>query len=184
MPIPSLSAIRRGEDEGILKVDISVLNDTEIAERLTRMFVKPDGSEEATDIVRRAVKDSYRRLLRPSIVSELAASAKERSDDAATALFADNVRELLMEPPLGRKRVMGVDPGLKSGCKLACLDEQGNVMAVEIIYPATDYYKSADLISFLIDRFRIDVLAIGNGTGSREMVSFIESISLAAACGH
>ena len=171
-------AIRRGEDEGILKVDISVLNDTEIAERLTRMFVKPDGSEEATDIVRRAVKDSYRRLLRPSIVSELAASAKERSDDAAIALFADNVRELLMEPPLGRKRVMGVDPGLKSGCKLACLDEQGNVMAVEIIYPATDYYKSADLISFLIDRFRIDVLAIGNGTGSREMVSFIESISL------
>ena len=98
--------------------------------------------------MRRAVKDSYRRLLRPSIVSELAASAKERSDDAAIALFADNVRELLMEPPLGRKRVMGVDPGLKSGCKLACLDEQGNVMAVEIIYPATDYYKSADLISF------------------------------------
>ncbi len=170
-------AIRRAEEEGILKVDISVANDDEIAERLTRMFVKADGTPEATDIVRRAVRDSYRRLLRPSIVSELAAAAKERSDEAAIALFADNVKDLLMAPPLGRKRVMGIDPGFKSGCKLACLDENGNLLATETIYPSTDYYQSADILSFLIDRYRIDILAVGNGTGSRETVSFIESIS-------
>ena len=171
-------AIRRGEDEGFLKVDISVSNDDEIAERLTRMFIKADGTPSTSGIIRRTVKDAYRRLLRPSIVSELAAAAKERSDNAAIALFADNVKELLMAPPLGRKRVMGIDPGFKSGCKLACLDEQGNVLATETIYPSTDYYQSADLLSFLIDRFRIDVIAVGNGTGSRETVSFIESISL------
>lgn len=171
-------AIRRGEEEGVLKVNISVANDDEIAERLTRMFVKPEGTEASAAIVRRAVKDSYKRLIRPSIVSELAAAAKERSDSAAIALFADNVKELLMAPPLGRKRVMGIDPGLKSGCKLACLDEQGAVLAVETIYPQTDYYQSADQLSYLIDTFRIDVLAVGNGTGSRETVSFIESISL------
>ncbi|MDE7150726.1 MAG: helix-hairpin-helix domain-containing protein, partial [Candidatus Amulumruptor sp.] len=171
-------AIRRGEEEGVLKVNVSVANDDEIAERLTRMFVKPDGSDAAVAIVRRAVKDSYRRLIRPSIVSELSAAAKERSDSAAIALFADNVKELLMAPPLGRKRVMGIDPGFKSGCKLACLDEQGAVLAVDTIYPQTDYYQSADQLSYLIDTFRIDVLAVGNGTGSRETVSFIESISL------
>lgn len=171
-------AIRRGEEEGVLKVNISVANDDEIAERLTRMFVKPEGTEASAAIVRRAVKDSYKRLIRPSIVSELAAAAKERSDSAAIALFADNVKELLMAPPLGRKRVMGIDPGFKSGCKLACLDEQGAVLAVETIYPQTDYYQSADQLSYLIDTFRIDVLAVGNGTGSRETVSFIESISL------
>lgn len=171
-------AIRRGEEEGVLKVNISVSNDDEIAERLTRMFVKPEGTEASAAIVRRAVKDSYRRLIRPSIVSELAGAAKERSDSAAIALFADNVKELLMAPPLGRKRVMGIDPGFKSGCKLACLDEQGAVLAVETIYPQTDYYQSADQLSYLIDTFRIDVLAVGNGTGSRETVSFIESISL------
>lgn len=170
-------AIRRAEEEGILKVDISVTNDDEIAERLTRMFVKADGTPQSTEIVRRAVKDSYRRLLRPSIVSELAAAAKERSDEAAIALFADNVKDLLMAPPLGRKRVMGIDPGFKSGCKLACLDENGNLLATETIYPSTDYYQSADILSFLIDRYRIDILAVGNGTGSRETVSFIESIS-------
>lgn len=170
-------AIRRAEEEGILKVDISVTNDDEIAERLTRMFVKADGTPQSSEIVRRAVKDSYRRLLRPSIVSELAAAAKERSDEAAIALFADNVKDLLMAPPLGRKRVMGIDPGFKSGCKLACLDENGNLLATETIYPSTDYYQSADILSFLIDRYRIDILAVGNGTGSRETVSFIESIS-------
>lgn len=171
-------AIRRGEDEGVLRVDISLPNDDEIAERLTRMFVKADASEESAEIVRRAVKDSYKRLLRPSIVSEFAAAAKERSDNAAISLFADNVKDLLMAPPLGRKRVMGLDPGLKSGCKLACLDEQGNVLVTETIHPAENYYESADLFCFLIDRYRIDVIAVGNGTGSREAVSFIESIAL------
>ncbi|MCM1116550.1 MAG: RNA-binding transcriptional accessory protein [Pseudoflavonifractor sp.] len=171
-------AIRRAEEEGILKVDISLPNDDEIAERLTRMFVKAEGSVETAEIVRKAVKDSYKRLVKPSIVSEFAAAAKERSDSAAIALFADNVKQLLMEPPLGRKRVMGIDPGFRSGCKLACLDEQGNVLATETIYPTTDYYHSADALSYLIDSCRIDVIAVGNGTGSRDTVSFIESIQL------
>lgn len=171
-------AVRRGEDEGILKVDISLTNDDEIAERLTRMFVRGDASDATAEIVRRAVRDAYRRLLRPSIVSEMALAAKERSDSAAIALFADNVRDLLMAPPAGRKRIMGIDPGHKSGCKLACLDEQGNLLATETIYPATDYYRSADALCYLIDTCRIDILAVGNGTGSREAVNFIESISL------
>lgn len=171
-------AIRRGEDEGFLRVDISCPNDDEIAERLTRMFVKAEGSPATADIVRHTVKDSYRRLLKPSIVSEFAAMAKDRSDNVAISLFADNVKELLMAPPLGRKRVMGIDPGYKSGCKLACLDEQGNVLATETIYPIDDFYHSADALCYLIDTYRIDVLAVGNGTGSREVISFIENISI------
>lgn len=171
-------AIRRAEEEGILKVDISLSNDDEIADRLTRMFVRPEGSEATAEIVRRAVRDSYRRLIRPSIVTELSATVKEKSDDAAIALFADNVKELLMAPPLGRKRVMGIDPGFKSGCKIACLDEQGNLLATETIYPQTDYYHSADALCAMIDACRVDVIAVGNGTGSRETISFIESIAL------
>lgn len=171
-------AVRRGEEEGFLKVDISLTNDDEIAERLTRMFVRAEASEAAAGIVRKAVRDSYRRLLRPSIVNEMASATKEKADNAAIALFADNVRDLLMAPPAGRKRIMGVDPGHKSGCKLACLDEQGNLIATETIYPATDYYRSADALCYLIDNCRIDTIAVGNGTGSREAVSFIESIAL------
>lgn len=171
-------AIRRGEDEGILRVDISCPNDDEIAERLTRMFVKAEATEATADIVRRTVKDSYRRLLKPSIVSEFAASAKEKSDTVAISLFADNVKDLLMAPPLGRKRVMGIDPGLKSGTKLACLDEQGNVLATETIYNIEDFYHSADVLCYLIDTYRIDVLAVGNGTGSRDVLSFLEGISI------
>lgn len=172
-------AMRRGEQEGYLKIDITIgEDDKNISDRLCRMFVKHDATPECSEIVSRAVKDSYKRLIRPSIVNEMASAAKERSDDAAIAVFADNLKSLLMAPPLGRKKVMGVDPGLKSGCKLACLDAQGGVMACETIYPLTDYYHSADIASYLIDRFRIDVIAIGNGTGCRETVNFFESLNL------
>lgn len=173
-------AMRRGENLGFLKCDISI-DDTEMIERLTRMFVRPDASRECADLVASAVADGYKRLLRPSIENEIAASLKEKSDAQAIALFAENVRQLLLSPPLAKKRVLAIDPGFRTGCKVVCLDQQGNLLADDVIYPTpptNDIYGATETLCFLVDRYAIDVIAIGNGTAGRETERFVTSIQL------
>lgn len=173
-------AIRRGEEEGILKVSISI-DDDEMIDRLSRMFVKSGATPEAAAVVRTAVKDGYRRLMRPSIENEIAAITKDKSDEGAIQMFADNVRQLLMASPLGRKRVLAIDPGFRTGCKLVVLDEQGNLMQHDVIYPTpptNDYVGAADAICFYVDRYRIDAIAIGNGTAGRETERFVRDLML------
>lgn len=173
-------AIRRGEEEGILKVSISI-DDDEMIDRLSRMFVKSGATPEAAAVVRTAVKYGYRRLMRPSIENEIAAITKDKSDEGAIQMFADNVRQLLMASPLGRKRVLAIDPGFRTGCKLVVLDEQGNLMQHDVIYPtppANDYVGAADAICFYVDRYRIDAIAIGNGTAGRETERFVRDLML------
>ncbi|MCM1354944.1 MAG: RNA-binding transcriptional accessory protein [Staphylococcus sp.] len=173
-------AIRRGEEEGILKVSISI-EDDEMIDRLCRMFAKSNATPETAAIVKNAVKDGYRRLMRPSIENEIAAATKEKSDEGAIQMFADNVRQLLMAAPLGRRRVLAIDPGFRTGCKLVILDEQGNLLQHDVIYPtppANDFVGSADAVCFYVDRYRIDAIAIGNGTAGRETERFIRDIML------
>lgn len=176
-------AIRRAEAEGILKVSIKI-DDDEMALRLVRMFVKPGALPEIADIVTSAVKDGYKRLLRPSIENEIASSVKDKSDTAAIGMFADNVRQLLMAPPLGRRRVLAIDPGFRTGCKIVCLDEQGNLLHDDVMYPCAprnDFYGSADLLCALVDHYRINVIAIGNGTAGRETERFVRSLQFPVA---
>ncbi len=173
-------AMRRGEEVEILKVSITI-DDDEMIDRLSRMFVRSGASEECASLVRGAVKDGYRRLMRPSIENEVAAATKEKSDDAAIQMFADNVRQLLMAAPLGRKRVLAIDPGFRTGCKLVVLDEQGNLLQHDVIYPtppANDFVGAADALCFYVDRYRIDAIAIGNGTAGRETERFIRDVML------
>lgn len=173
-------AMRRGEEEEILKVSITI-DDDEMIDRLSRMFVRSGASEECAYLVRGAVKDGYRRLMRPSIENEVAAATKEKSDYAAIQMFADNVRQLLMAAPLGRKRVLAIDPGFRTGCKLVVLDEQGNLLQHDVIYPtppANDFVGAADALCFYVDRYRIDAIAIGNGTAGRETERFIRDVML------
>lgn len=171
-------AMRRGEKDGFLKVSISI-DDDEMIERLNRLFVKSTATEESAALVREAVKDGYRRLLRPSIENEIASGVKDRSDDAAIQLFADNVKQLLMEAPLVHKRVLSIDPGGSHGCKTVALDEQGNLLEYLVIYPTSpinDYVGAADALCYLVDRYRLDVIALGNGTGSREVELFLRDV--------
>ena len=173
-------AIRRGEEEGILKVSISI-DDDEMIDRLSRMFLKSSASDDTAAAIKTAVKDGYRRLMRPSIENEVASATKEKSDAAAIQMFADNVRQLLMSAPLGRKRVLAIDPGFRTGCKLVVLDEQGNLLHHDVIYPtppANDFVGSADALCFYVDRYRVDAIAIGNGTAGRETERFVRDVVL------
>jgi uncharacterized protein len=171
-------AIRRGEEAGVLKVSINI-DDNEMVDRLCRMFVKSDAEFAVADLVRTAVRDGYRRLLRPSIETEVANSMKEKADAAAIDLFSDNLRQLLLAPPMFGKRVMGIDPGFESGCKIACLDENGNLLAVDAIFPNPphcDYHGATYTVCSMVDAFGIDVIAIGSGTGGRETEKFLASL--------
>lgn len=171
-------AMCRGENEGILNVSICI-DDNEMVDRLCRMFVKHDATDDCSTYVRGAVKDGYKRLLRPSIESEMASQLKSRSDESAITLFVDNVRQLLLSAPLGKKRVMAIDPGFKSGCKVVNLDEQGNLLGHEVVYPnapANDFYGAADTLCAMVAHDSIDAIALGNGTASRDTEKFLESI--------
>ncbi|MDE7334991.1 MAG: RNA-binding transcriptional accessory protein [Muribaculaceae bacterium] len=167
---------RRGEEAGILKVTISI-NDDEMIERLGRFFVKPGASPECAELVSQTVRDAYRRLIRPSIENEIAASAKEKADGAAIENFSDNLRQLLMTPPMFGKRVMGIDPGFRSGCKVVCLDEQGNLLADDI-FNLSDPHGAAYLLCSMISTFAIDVIALGSGTGGRETKRFLDDVRM------
>lgn len=171
-------AIRRGEEAGILKVSVGI-DDEEMIERLCRFFVKQGATPECEEIVRATVRDAYKRLIRPSIENEVAGAAKERADKAAIDMFADNVRQLLLAPPMFGKRIMGIDPGFKTGCKVVCLDEQGNLLANDVIYPcapANDVHGATYTVCSMVSAYRIDVIAIGNGTAGRETENFLSQI--------
>ena len=168
-----LLAIRRGEAEGLLKVSISP-DDEECTERLERSYVR--GNNECSQQVKEAVRDAYKRLLKPSIETEFAALSKEKADEEAIRVFAGNLRQLLLAPPLGQKRVMGIDPGYRTGCKVVCLDAQGNLLHNETIYPhppKSEHSLSARKLTKLVEQYQIEAIAIGNGTASRETEAFV-----------
>jgi len=171
-----LLAMRRGEAEGILRVSISPIDENSL-ETLNRRFVK--GKNASSEQVETAVKDSYKRLLKPSIETEFAAMSKEKADTQAIRVFAENLKQLLLAPPLGQKRVLGIDPGFRTGCKLVCLDAQGNLVHNETIYPHPPQKERsqsrAKLIS-LVNSYAIEAIAIGNGTASRETEEIISNI--------
>ena len=168
-----LLAIRRGEAEGLLKVSISP-DDEECTERLERSYVR--GNNECSQQVKEAVRDAYKRLLKPSIETEFAALSKEKADEEAIRVFAGNLRQLLLAPPLGQKRVMGIDPGYRTGCKVVCLDAQGNLLHNETIYPhppKSEHALSARKLTKLVEQYQVEAIAIGNGTASRETEAFV-----------
>jgi uncharacterized protein len=175
-PSHRLLAIRRGEAEDFLRVVISP-DDEKCVSRLIQRFVI--NSTEAAHYVEEAVKDGYKRLMKPSMETEFANSSKEKADEAAILVFAENMRQLLLAPPLGQKRVLGVDPGFKSGCKVVCLDELGNLLHNETIYPhppRNEYSKAGNKVVKLTSTYKIDAIAIGNGTASRETERFITNL--------
>ena len=171
-----LLAIRRGEKEGFLKVEISI-NDDKAIDNIARIVVK--GSGEASTLVEEALTDSYKRLILPSIESEFASISKEKADDEAIGTFTANVRQLLFAPPLGHKRVLAIDPGQRTGCKVVCLDEQGNLLHNDVIYPTAPHYDTdgarKKLLS-LTEAYKIRAIALGNGTASRETEQFLKRI--------
>ena len=199
-----LLAIRRGEAEGILKVTISPEEDDECTDRLERQFVRGNGecSSQVAEAVRdaykrllkpaietefsalsssqvaEAVRDAYKRLLKPAIETEFSALSKEKADEEAIRVFAENLRQLLLAPPLGQKRVMGIDPGFRTGCKVVCLDAQGTLLHNEAIYPhppKSEEALAARKIVKLVEQYKIEAIAIGNGTASRETERFVTS---------
>ena len=163
-----LLAMRRGESEGFLRVKISV-DDEEAIHRIKRQFVR--GYGECCKLVEEAVEDSYKRLLSPSIETEMATASKQKADEEAIDVFAENLRQLLLAAPLGQKRVMGVDPGIRTGCKVVCLDAQGNLLYHDVVYPFQPKgTRMQAMIKFrdIAEKYEIDAIAVGNGTASRE----------------
>ena len=172
-----LLAMRRGEDQGILRVSITI-DGEECISRLTRQFVRGHGV--CQTLVTQAVEDSFKRLINPSIENEFAALSKERADEEAIKVFTENLRQLLLSPPLGQKRVLALDPGFANGCKIACLDEQGNLLHHEIIYPhppRNQVRQATEALQRMINTYKIEAIAIGNGTASRESKEFVENIT-------
>lgn len=171
-----LLAMRRGENEGFLRVSIEPDAD-KILLHLNRFFVT--GLNSCADHVEMAVKDSLKRLIQPSIETEFAALSKEKADEEAIRVFAENIRQLLLAPPLGQKRVLAIDPGYRTGCKVVCLDEQGNLLHNETIYPhkpQEDFKMSAKKLTSMVEMYKIEAVAIGDGTASRETESFIKRL--------
>lgn len=169
-------AMRRGEREGLLRVDISIPEE-KILDRLSERLVKND--TESAQVVEKALTDSYKRLIKPSIENEFASLSKAEADDQAINLFAQNARQLLFAPPLGRKRILAIDPGYRTGCKVVCLDEQGNLLHNDTIYPTppkSETALAAKKITHLIEVYKIDAIALGNGTASRETEHFLSSL--------
>lgn len=175
-PSHRMLAIRRGESEGILRVIIEP-EEGEAIYGLEKLFLKGYGS--ATEQVKTAVTDAYRRLLAPSIETEFRQSSKTEADTEAIDVFAVNLRQLLLSAPLGQKRVLGIDPGFRTGCKVVCLDESGNLLKNDTIYPhppQSDEFGAQKTLQYLVDRYEIDAIAIGNGTAGRETMSLCQKI--------
>lgn len=174
-----LLAMRRGEKDGILRVSISA-DDEECVEKLKRLFVR--GYGRCSTLVGEAVADSFKRLLKPSIETEFATLSKENADGDAIAVFAENLRQLLLAAPLGQKRVMGIDPGFRTGCKVVCLDEQGNLLHHEAIFPhppRNEQIEASTQIKEMVKKYGVEAIAIGNGTASRETDRFVKTLRLA-----
>lgn len=171
-----LLAMRRAEADGLLRVNISP-NDDNCIEKLERIFVKSNNA--SSDFVYEAVKHAYKRLLKPSIETEFAAASKEKADTEAIRVFAENLKQLLLAPSLGQQRTLGIDPGYRTGCKVVCLDAQGNLVHNETIYPhppQNEQMQAMRKIQKLVEAYNIQAIAIGNGTASRETEHFIQNI--------
>ena len=172
-----LLAVRRGEEEGFLRVSIAPADDDACLESLYRQYKRNNGA--CWEQFQLAIDDAYKRLLKPSIELEFTKSCKLKADEEAIRVFADNLRQLLLAPPLGQKRVLGIDPGYRTGCKVVCLDAQGNLLHNETIYPhpPKNERKKAEIkIQHLVEAYNIDAISIGNGTASRETEEFITNI--------
>lgn len=175
-PSHRLLAMRRGENEGFLRISISPDEDR-VFENLERFFVK--GNNASSEQVAIAVKDSYKRLIQPSIETEFAHLSKQKADEEAIKVFAENLKQLLLAPPLGPKRTLAIDPGYRTGCKVVCLDEQGNLLHNETIYPhkpQDEKKMAAKKVTSMVEMYKIDAIAIGNGTASRETEAFIKKL--------
>lgn len=171
-----LLALRRGESEGVLKVSISPDDDWCI-EHLSRCFIYADN--ESSRLVLEALKDGYKRLTRSSIENEFAMQSKQKADDEAINVFAQNLHQLLLSPPLGPKRVLAIDPGFRTGCKVVCLDAQGTLLHNEVIYPhppKSEYAQAQRKLQKLVEQYHIEAIAIGNGTAGRETECLVQSI--------
>ena len=171
-----LLAMRRGENEGFLRVDISPDQDKAL-DKLYRLFVKDRGA--ASDQVALAVEDSYKRLLKPAIETEYAAASKQKADTEAIRVFADNARQLLLAAPLGQKRILAIDPGFRTGCKVVVLSAQGDLLTHDVIYPTpprSDRAGAMRIMVSLIKQFETEAIAIGNGTASRETEAFVRDM--------
>lgn len=169
-----LLAMRRGESEGFLRLQLTI-DDDEAISRLQRLYVRGNGR--CQHLVAEAVEDGYKRLLQPSIETEFMNLGKERADEEAIKVFAENLRQLLLSAPLGQKRVMGVDPGFRTGCKVVCLDSQGNLLHHEAVFPhpPVNHRMQATIhIQQMIRDYHIEAIAIGNGTASRETKEFVD----------
>lgn len=168
-----LLAMRRGESEGFLRVSISI-DGEETTERLQRHYVRGRGA--CAQLVEEAVADAYKRLIEPSVENEFAAASKEKADEEAIGVFSLNLRQLLLAAPLGQKRVMGVDPGIRTGCKVVCLDAQGNLLYHDVVYPFTprgNEQAAKTQFQKIANRFKVDAIAVGNGTASRETADIL-----------
>ncbi len=176
-PSHRILAMRRGEKEDILNLSIAPPEDTALRV-LEHFFLKGDGDDSTQ--VKLAIEDSYKRLLSRAMETEIRLATKKRADITAIRVFSENLRELLLAPPLGPKRVMGIDPGYRTGCKTVCLDRQGNVEHYDNIFPhgsKKQQQEAAVKIQHLVDRFKIEAIAVGNGTAGRETEAFINGLS-------
>ena len=173
-----LLAMRRGEAEGILRVSIGV-DDEPAMERISRQFVK--GNNECSQLVREAVEDGYKRLLEPSIAGEFGTSSKQKADEEAIRIFVSNLEQLLMASPLGQKRVLAIDPGFRTGCKVVCLDSEGNLLHHDVIFPhppRAERIKAMQTVQNLVEKHNIQAISIGNGTAGRETEDFVRHLDL------
>lgn len=173
-----LLALRRGEAEGVLRVSIAPAEDEDCLNQLNRQFVR--SNDVCGRLISEAVADSYKRLLRPSIETEFAAGSRTKAEEEAIRVFAANLKQLLLSPPLGQKRVLGIDPGFRTGCKVVCLDNQGTLLHNEAIFPhapRNEYAQAQRKLAQLVEQYNIEAIAIGNGTASRETERLVKSIS-------
>ena len=174
-----LLAINRGEKEGFLSINIE-LDDDAFIQRIARFFIKSNGK--VAQLIHEAIEDGYKRLLFPAIKNEVLALAKEQADAEAIKVFAENLRQLLLAAPLGQKRTLGIDPGFRTGCKVVCLNSEGNLLHHTVIFPNAPHNKvkeSQDTIKQLASKYDIEAIAIGNGTASRETLSIVKGIDFA-----
>lgn len=171
-----LLALRRGEVEGVLRVSITPV-DNDCTDAMERILIRSNG--ECADIIKHSIADGYKRLLKPSIENEFAALSKQKADEEAIRVFAQNLHQLLLAPPLGQKRVMGIDPGFRTGCKVVCLDAQGNLLHNEAIFPhppRNEFAQAQRKLQKLVEQYDIQAIAIGNGTAGRETENLVQSI--------
>jgi protein Tex len=173
IPSHRLLALRRGEEEGFLSIDVSIEAERG-TDSLDRIYLR--GLPDAKEQVALAITDSYARLLKPSIETEFANISKQKADSEAIKIFATNLRQLLLASPLGQKRVMGIDPGFRTGCKIVCLNERGDLLYDTVIYPLTKQQEAEAILKKLLQEYKIEAIAIGNGTASRETETLVKNV--------